>query len=282
MLCNKFLEMSFKRLVLTGWKSDRVVVAIDTNDVEHWGVPDEFTHKGIGKKKKGTSKVYRYATIAVVGSEFNFTLACVQTRPGDKLHDTVRRLLTIARELVSIDLVLLDRGFYNGDVLTVIEDMGLTYLVHAKKSPIINSLYRQVQKDGTWHSKYLMSRNTPKRKTIKLYFGEHEKYEYIVMVSNQDVATEDIKLLFETYRHRWGIENTYRDSNHFKIKTTSKNHAYRLLIYCLSHLYINLIRIIRVFNRTSFAHYDFKDLIEKFLKGATGRIRVSKNLIIIF
>ena len=41
------------------------------------------------------------------------------------------------------------------------------------------------------------------------------------------------------YDMRWNIENSYKDKN-YEIKTSSKNHAYRYLLFVLSHLMMNL------------------------------------------
>lgn len=276
-LCNSFFVMSFDRLVESGWRCDKAVVAIDFNDVEYWGVMDSLTIKTIGKKVKGVSKVYRYATVAIVAKNFKFTLACLPFRPGDRVDEVVRSLLEIAGSMVQVDLVLMDRGFYNSDVFNTIEELGLSYLVHAKKSEKTDQLYREARQDGTWTRSYTINKHTPRRRDITLYFRDDARYDYMIMVCNKKLDKADVALLFEVYRERWNIENSYKDSNSFKTRTTSKNHAYRYLLYCLSHLLVNLLTMLKTLNCTYLRKDEMQELLEILLT-KKGETRLSKTL----
>jgi hypothetical protein len=270
-LCNRFFRMSFERLRKTGWCPGKVVVAIDCNDEEHWGARDDHTLKTIGKKRVGSSKVYRFATVAIVDRGFKFTLGCIPVTGDDRPEETVRVLLEIARGMVDVDLVLMDRGYYNVDVLNMIEAMGLDYLVHVKKCPSTRRLFLESKNLGTWQASYTVNRTIRKRrKTIRLFFKEHPKYEYMVLTSNKPVNDKEVFLFFETYRKRWGIENSYREKNEFKIKTSTTRHALRCLLYGLSHLFVNLLQIIIEANKTVMTKDEMKDLLPDLVYGLHG------------
>ena len=279
-LCNRFFAMSFERLVQSGWRCNKAVVAVDFNDVEHWGVADSFTIKTIGKKVKGVSKVYRYATVAVVAKNFKFTLACLPFHPGDRVEEVVRSLLKIAMSMVDVDLVLMDRGFYNSDVFNMLEDLGLYYLVHARKSEKTDVLYRQARMDGSWTRTYTINKHTLRRKEIALIFRDDLRYDYMVMVCNRKADVSEIALLFEVYRERWNIENSYKDSNSFKTRTTSKNPAYRHLLYTLSHLLVNLLTMLKTLNNTMLRKDEMQELLKIVLTNTKGTIKLSRNLLV--
>ena len=77
------------------------------------------------------------------------------------------------------------------------------------------------------------------------YFYEYRTGDYAGFITNREMNTDTAEKLLELYERRWNIENGFKEAKDFLIKTTSKNHAYRLLLYAISHLIANLQNIIR-------------------------------------
>ena len=243
-LCNELLALSFQGLVESGWKAPvEVFVAVDYTNVETWAEKDVFVHKKLGKKEKGASRVHRYATIALVYPGFRFTLAVVPVKNTDPGWDVVRRLLRFAQELVRVDCVLLDREFYDTEVYQMIELLGLEYIGHVRRSKRMNRYYYESLQTGERSSSYMVNAALPKRYEIELYFKEGDEgddYDFMVLTSNRLVSPFEVDLLFEAYGTRWNIENTYSEANQFKAKTNTVQHAYRVILFALSHLIANL------------------------------------------
>jgi hypothetical protein len=278
-LCNLFFRMSFERLRKAGWRAGKVVVAIDCNDEEHWAEKDEMTLKVVGKKKVGSSRVYRFATVAIVDNGFKFTLGVLPVTREDKPEDVVRALLEIAGNMVTVDLVLMDRGYYNTDVLNTVEAMGFHYLVHVRKCPATRQSFLEAKSSGVWHASYTANRSVKNRKkVIQLYFKEDSRYEYMVLTSNKPVEDIGIGLFFQAYRKRWCIENSYREKNQFKIKTCTTRHALRCLFYGLSYLFVNLLQIIVYANNTVVTKEEMKDLLPDLVYGFKGTRQLAIDL----
>jgi Transposase DDE domain len=283
--CNELLKMSFECLCRSGWKvPDQVYVAIDFNNVETWAVKDVFVHKRLGKKETGSSRVHRYASVALVSLGFRFTLAVVPVKNTDPGWDVVRRLLRLARDMVHIDCVLLDREFYDSDVYQMIMDMGLEYIGHVRKSKKMGRIYFQAVLRGERNASYHINYAQSKRYEIELYFKDGEEddnYDFMVITSNKQVTPFEIDLLFEAYEARWNIENTYCEAKQFKARTNTVQHAYRLILYTLSHLLANLLMIMRT-QVKRFTRLNMKKMVKLLLDGTTGPIQISIHLIIDF
>jgi hypothetical protein len=283
--CNELLSMSFDCLCRSGWKvPDEVYVAIDFNNVETWSVKDVYVHKRLGKTEIGSSRVYRYASIALVSLGFRFTLAVVPVKKTDPSWDVVRRLLLLAGNVVSVDCVLLDREFYDSDVYGIIDDLGLKYVGHVRKSKKMGRLYLQSKLAGERNASYHINYAQPKRYEIELYFKDgkdDDDYDFMVITSNKLVTPLEIDLLFEAYEARWNIENTYCEAKQFKAKTNTVQHAYRLILYTLSHLLANLLMIMRT-KVKGFTRMNMKKMVKLLLNNAAGPTRISIHLIINF
>lgn len=289
-VCNELLGMSFNCLCRSGWTlPSQVYVAIDYTNVETWAVKDIYVHKRLGKKETGSSRVHRYATIALVSRGFRFTLAVVPVRNTDPGWDVVRRLLLIARNMVSIDCVLLDREFYDTEVYRMIDDMDLEYIGHVRKSKSMGRLYYEVIQQGERNASYTVNAAQSKKYGIELYFkdgDEDDDYDYMILTSNKLVGPLDTDMLFDAYTARWNIENTYCEANQFKAKTNTVQHAYRLILFTLSHLIANLLMIMRTMikqvTRKRFTRSNMKKTVGHLIEGVTGPIRISIHFIINF
>jgi Transposase DDE domain len=283
--CNGLLKMSFDCLLRSGWKPpDKMYVAIDFNNVETWAVKDAYVHKRLGKKETGSSRVHRYASIALVIKGFRYTLAVMPVKNTDPSWDVVRQLLLLAGRVVRVDCVLLDREFYDSDVYQMIMEMGLKYIGHVRKSKTLNRVYFQSLLEGERTASYKINYANPKRMEIEVYFKEREEdddYDYMVVTSNKMVSPFEIDLLFEAYEARWNIENTYCEAKQFKARTNTTQHAYRLILYTLSHLLANLLMIMRI-QVKGFTRMNMKKMVRLLLMGVRGPVRISIRIIIDF
>lgn len=278
---NQSLELLRKHgKKLTRWG---FLVAIDLTDLEYHGQADEYVHNSV--KRKGTryqrSSVHRYATISIVSWRFKLTLAILPVKKDDKLEQVVDQLLKRVERLVRIRCIVLDKGFYNVAVLDKIEEHRLHYLLPVVKRDDVDLLYWQSTVTGKWQWEYVMNKTDKTRnKRVTIYFHELYSSEYIGFITNRGMKTDTGKRLIELYDQRWNIENGYKEAEDFLIRTSSKNHAYRLFLYTISHLLVNLQNIVRE-TRYRVRYYEMHKIIELVLEGKTGEQRITKRLIAI-
>ncbi|SFJ67749.1 transposase, partial [Natronobacterium gregoryi] len=68
-----------------------------------------------------------------------------------------------------------------------------------------------------------------------------------VMLDDDDSETERIHMverMVRRYRHRWGIENGYKQIKTFRVRTTSKRHTYRFFNFVFACVLYNVWRLV--------------------------------------
>jgi hypothetical protein len=280
--CNKLLERSFRILLKSRWHWRRVFLAIDYNDIEYRGLDplmvfDAMMMRGIQYQHV---KVLRYATIAIVAPRFKFTLAVIPVTVLDKPETVVERLLGMVPSVLRVKGVLMDKGFYNANVFKTMDRMDINYLVPAKKTGVLKLTYRVAEVTEKWYWKHMMNRGNRNVYTATVYLEEKGLDDYIGMVTNKDMTGMDARLLFEAYRLRWNIENSYKEAQSLRPKTNSKNHAYRILIYAISHLLVNLHILAKRISKATIAKDDMKLIIELLLTLKPTTKRITKKLVV--
>ncbi len=262
-VCNRVLNMSFKRFK-NATHTRRACVAIDINEAEYWGKENEYVHYKRGKGKN--SHYLRYATISLVDTNTKCTIAVLPLKKGDDNPGIVKELLRQAQQLVKINTVLLDRGFYDYRIMKLIDEMGMTYIIPFRRTTAIKKLMEGNQEDKA-HILYTLNRVHSYKYTTHLYLQKDSSVEgYVGVVSNKHVGDELIEWILEFYMKRWNIENSYKEINHYRVKTSSTKKQYRLLLYTLAHLLVNTIQLLRTVNKTFIRYYEFKKMIPLLLQ----------------
>lgn len=249
--CLLFLSL-FKMLKRYYDMSRGVWVALDIHNVPYYGEDSCYVFYTVKRKGSRVQKiaVHKYATLAIVSRGFKYTIAAVPLKRSEHLEDAVDALLCMAKGMVRIKLVLMDREFYNQHVFEIVEKHGLDYLVPVKWSKGMDLLYWLSDTSGKWIWPYTMKSRTEDRKTgetssrtykqITVYFHEISYGVYQGFTTNRIMKRQTAESLMKIYTLRWNIENSYKDAENYVIKTSSRNHAYRYLLFILSHLMMNL------------------------------------------
>lgn len=66
----------------------------------------------------------------MVTEDTRFTLALTVVKPGEKTHHVLERLLNRVKKMVEIECVVADAGFYSVQCIKLLEDRGLSYVIH--------------------------------------------------------------------------------------------------------------------------------------------------------
>ncbi len=182
-------------------------VAIDIHEIPYYGKVNNPFIMGC-KHKNGTSYCYKYATVDVVEKNQRFTLKAIPLTPLSNDNATiVNQLLRHAMKYVHVKYVLLDRGFFSVDVINVLLDLKLKYIMPAVKNDKIKQLVKDNSNRVSYFLKYTM-RSGKKNAAFNLMVKYDEKdKEYYTFATNFEIKYKnDIEYIAETYRKRWGIE----------------------------------------------------------------------------
>jgi IS4 transposase len=253
-------------------------VAIDINEAEYWGEEDEYVFYKRGKAKNG--HYLRYATISLVDTGTKCTIAALPLKKGDDNLCIVDELLCQAQRLVKVDYVLLDRGFYDHRIMRLIDEKGSTYIIPFRRTLAIKKLMMDREK---CHLLYTLNRVHRYRYTTHLYLKRDDSTDgYAGVVSNKHVKEDMIDWILEYYMKRWNIENSYKEIKHYRVKTSSPKKQYRLLLYAIAHLLVNIIQLLRTMNNTFLRYYELKKMMPILLGETTDTARISRTLTIHF
>ena len=210
------------------------------------------------KPKDGTDYALRYLSIESVEEGKRFTFHAVPITPFTNLCEAVSKLISKTREYVDIKLLLMDRGFFNADMLEFLIPRNVPHIIPARRNKKIDALERSVRLKRipvpkTPDSFYIVpDYPLAGRVNIQLVFyftpsKEPDKPDKcFIFTTNLKVDIKNVKKLADLYRKRWGIETGYRVKDRVWGKTCSTSYVARLLFLFLSILLYNFWTLLRI------------------------------------
>jgi putative transposase len=238
-------DIMYKTAISSGILDNRkrVDLAIDFTEWFYYG--DKNDDMVVGKKpERGTTYCYKFASINVVEFGKRITLLVLPIGKLTQKENIIRELLVYAKNKVKIKKLYVDRYFFSINMINLLKEFGVTFLMPAVRNPEVRRLMK-VTPAPMVINEYQMG--TGEKKTnFNLVMLEKDKKK-LVFATNMDINQNDINLinkLPELYAKRWGIETSYRMKKEFRAKTTSKNYVIRLFYFLYSTLLYNLWIII--------------------------------------
>jgi len=224
-------------------------------------------------RKNGTNRFEACATMQVVAGPVNAVLDCIKfTRDMDNV-DFVRRFVHILdRYGIRPRLMPVDREFFAVDIMLALNGLGRRFLMPATKTPgIKKAILEHHRGRRAAVSPYVMRNATGQSVTYRLVIqkvkrwsevGDYEPEKrggkkrtrdqkimemYVVFATNLAAARvrREIRKLPEDYRRRWGIETGYRQIEEVRPWTTSRDLAFRLMLFYTSLFMHNMWSIER-------------------------------------
>lgn len=250
---NTILRSQLPKRMLQGKRDYEI--ALDITQIPYHGQPQASKDEVMrGAAKSGTTHFHGYVTVSVVHSHQRYVLAVLFAQLHDTMAGLVKRGLKLVKRLkIRIRRVLLDAGFSAVQVFRTLDRHGLSYIVPLKvrgKSGGVRQLFRgrcsyrtpytlNSPKHGSYAVQTVVvrrySKNRFKRKGVRWF-------AYAVAGLPANLSGRSV---FEWYRHRFGIESSYRQMNQVRARTTSRNPSFRLLLVGLALILINLYIALR-------------------------------------
>jgi hypothetical protein len=196
------------------------------------------------KAKSGTTHFFTYATAYAVVRGRRYTLAMCRVRAKQTMDHVVRTLLKRLGTLgIRMKLRLLDRGFYSVRVIQDLITCGLPFIMPAVKrgkkpttaGGATGTYALAAAKHSHW-SPYTLKSAKEGHVTFDLAVvchntrgqrGRHQREA--LLYATWGVTQRALSWIRATYRRRFGIESSYRQSHQARIRTSSRKPALRLL-----------------------------------------------------
>lgn len=266
------------REVLKKLKLKRVVLAIDGKKDLYYGKNGGINTRKI-KSERGADEAWEYVVLSIV-EPITMPLMAVRYHQGADLAKLSIELLEFAQSLpIKIDMVLFDRGFYNGHLIDYLESMRrkgrFNYLMLVPQNKKIKEFVDKTKnKKGCYihEIKYNREKSYWRIKTkIVVYrevgFDKNGKPYDMVFATN---LKNPINLVSQ-YKKRWNIETGFRVMEEGKIKTKSNNPLIRLFYFLLRAL----LTVVWVLNKIKGIKITFKAFLN-YVEKKLGYFQVYK------
>jgi hypothetical protein len=233
-------------------RKGRWPIAIDYCDQPYYGKKTPDVRRG--RAQRGTTRCHTYATAFVVRNGYRFTLAVTWVSPDDSMIKVLHRLLARVDQLgVKISYLLLDRAFYEADVLRDLQQTKRPYLMPVKlrgRKPknlaASTSAYQFLSWRRSGWSQYSWTDKQGQQIKVNIcvslrrYVRHGRRQQQVLLFAYYGFKPSSPAWARETYRTRFGIETSYRQVNQARIPTTSRDPLRRLLFVGLALIIRNV------------------------------------------
>jgi hypothetical protein len=218
------------------------LLAIDTHHKPYYG---ERT-PGIvgGPKAKGTKWSFAYATAVLLHQGRRYMVGLCPLAPGMTPDAVVRTLLDqVAEKGLKIRGVALDSGFEGGEVILLLQERGLAYVVPLRRTGqtggtrqrLFDARHRLVR----W-TEWTTDRTRQRVRTRTVLWKGRRRTMLFAFGGWTGERAQGVHALAvrqrRLYRRRFGIETSYRQKNQAEATTSSKDPVYRLLLEGVAYL----------------------------------------------
>ena len=239
------IERAFSNTVkrlLKKFVKTNAIIAIDYHDIPYYGDKSDCNVLG-SKHQRGTNWCHQYATLEIVIGEYRLTLAVKKLSVDE--HEkaiVIQQLILKAKEYVTIELILLDRGFYLIECIRTLKNQHLKFIVPVPRN---NSIKQQI-KEHSFELPIVIQNTVGKEKNCETYnlamirgktSGKKIAPVFCFATNFTNKTTEQIS---ELYRKRWSIETGYKSKKKFRVRTSSTNNIIRMLYFYFECLLYNI------------------------------------------
>ena len=230
---------SYKRAIKELLKYRRfgaVTLAVDITKEEFYGEERNFHIYHCGEDSESKAE-FHYIVVSIVGADKNIPLMALPVTLGCDRVELVKELLMFANGLIKIKLVLFDRGFVSAELIHVLQELNLKYLIFARKYKSIRKLMEEVEdtKIMEYEMKYAKDKSVIKLKTNLVLIKAKNTWEYDWCFYT-NLHLDNAKHYIRLYKKRWQIETNFRVEDEAKIKSKSVNYLVRYFYFMFSLL----------------------------------------------
>jgi putative transposase len=211
-----------------------------------------------GQRKAGTRSSFAYATAYVLLHGQRFTPAVTPVTRSERLEDVLQELLhLVSKAGLKTGLLLLDRGFYNAEIIGYLQRARRPFLMpvtcHGRdadhpQGPSGSMVFKLMKKSG-WFTHTVGDPKKKGRATARVSIcvkrgrttDRHGRKKWHTRVyAYWGITPKRVDWVKKTYRKRFGIETSYRQMNQCRIRTTTKKFDVRFFYVAIGLLLRNL------------------------------------------
>lgn len=219
----------------------KIWLAIDITEDAYYGEPTLDTVPWTGED--GITAWWEFIVLSLVESSTKKTipLAALPFKLGTRIELVVEQLLDVAMAMLPrIDMVLFDRGFYSGELISLLNEKRIRYLMLVAKNALVKPMADQcrylkqwavVPHTLTWNA----DKSTQHTDTNLVFFPAEYDWSWATNVPPYHISS-----LVRTYRTRWRIETLFRVQDEARVKSKSRSAIVRYVTFLVSLLLTTL------------------------------------------
>lgn len=233
--------------------------AIDLHEQPFYGKDEQLlAYACRGQAKAGTTYFYRIASIYLMLKGVRVTLGVVFVHSGLSLVEAVAALLERVKDLnLRVKCLYLDRGFASNPIYQYLIEHNLTAMIaspirgkpqgqgtralcQGRTSYLSEHTFRSVE-----HGDCTVPVAVVRSYKHKGKRGKKKKRQacwHLYVLINLKLKTQQCHA---RYRHRFGIESSYRLLRQLRVRTNSRNPAMRFLYMTLGLILVNVWLLLR-------------------------------------
>lgn len=231
-------------------------IAIDVHKIPYYGKEcyPNYTKGGV-EEGIGTRTFFHFITCSIVVAGKRFTIDALPINALDDIDLLVEKLVKRAKSKIRIRHCYLDRGFDNSNVINVLKKNNIKFIMPKVRTATVKAWF---DKSEDCKSRVIKDFKIGEEATVNLVLVDDENGIKRAFATNINIPEQLAHYLFKLYSSRWGIETSYRQTDHdFLARTTSTNYYLRLFYFlfsiCLYNLWIliNICVSLKIYGRLS-------------------------------
>jgi len=223
-----------------------VVLAFDYTKETFWGEVQGFDIVGTKKSEKGTG-AFKFLTCSQVSGKIHakVPLISLPARLGHNKSSLINQCISLIKNYIGdIELVLFDKEFYTKEIMMVLNELKVPYLIFVpkKKGEIqntLNELYIGEIKTKVYEFNPNKNKTVYHDKTtmtfLKAIFDQRttNHFDWCFVTNIDDF---EVDKMIPTYKCRWRIETGFRVQDEAGCKTKSKEMIIRYFFFIYEQL----------------------------------------------
>jgi putative transposase len=227
-------------------------MAIDLHDEPFYGkTPELRTYACRGEAKEGTTYFYRVASLYIMWRQVRITLAMTYVLPEDSNLSVVHCLLGRMKNLgFQPGVLYADKEFCEGPILRYLQKARIPSVLACPIRGKTGGTRALCRGRKAYRTTYTFSDGTtadvavvPTLKRAKKTKKQRRTW-LVYVILHLDWSAKKTQ---QRYRHRFGIESSYRQFGYLRARTTSRNPALRFLLMGFGFLLLNIWVKLRFF-----------------------------------
>ena len=218
--------------------------------------------------EKGVIGKIRYLVVAILYRNkiipFYLSILSVGSFKADYLGKAIEYCNSLG---LKVNCIILDRGFYSGEIISTLQLNNIKYLVFVPKNKFIKRALNENKEDCIIQHEigYYKDKSTCRVNSSYVLIHNYRDYDWVFATNfNLGEITKYVSL----YKKRWNIETMFRVHDEAKIKSKSIKAEIRLFYFIIS-MFLLLIWNLYLKEQVTFkgfviqTHEKLKDIMEK-------------------